>query len=740
MDYYASPDGSDADAGTLASPFRTLTRAAAALAPGDACILRGGVYRETLRPKRPGEPGRPIVFRAFEKETPVLSTCEPLGDWRQEEDGLWSAAMPADLEDGNQVFADGQMLTEARWPDDSGDLLRPVRATATGGSETTLTDPALTGDADTWNGATLWCAGGRKWICWAGAVTGFDPDTHTLSFDSEAAATHWYTPCEGSEYVLMGCRAALDRPGEWWLDRSTGRIWVVPVDDRPPGDAGMEARTRPTAIDLAGLENVHLSGLHFCGGGLRTDESSRHLRLEGLRGEYVAHSYRRDVSDEGVVIDGSDNVVRGCDFGYSSGSVVRLRGRHHKLLGNHVHHGNYGGLWRGTLALAGRRHVIAHNTVAHSGRDLVSVHGLMESLIEHNDLSHAGWLTHDLGITYGHDTDFAGTVIRRNRVHDCVAQGLAEGIYFDHCSHNVVVCENLIWNIPAMPIQVNNPAHFNLVAYNSCYNTGTVRSEITSFDHSRRQDLFGCRFINNVVNGPYKLPDSATVEANLVAADAGFVDPEGQDFALRADSSAVGAAMPVPGLERGGRCDQGAVPLGQTCWAAGWDSGLPIDETVEWTKPDWAYTNRLTNGAFEFGTTEGWLPLGAAGLEIVAGNGWGNTVAGTEAAPTGTSRHELQLTGPSGVAQTAADLPSGTRLKLSAWVRAAASAAPVFLEADGEGIEPVRAESREPQWTRLAVVLTTGAGATTVTVRVRQDTDSADDEARVDNLGLVEAD
>ena len=71
--------------------------------------------------------------------------------------------------------------------------------------------------------------------------------------------------------------------------------------------------------------------------------------------------------------------------------------------------------------------MVAHNTVRHSGRDLVSVHGLMESLVEHNDLSHAGWLTHDLGITYGHDTDFAGTVIRRNHVHDCVAQGLAEG-------------------------------------------------------------------------------------------------------------------------------------------------------------------------------------------------------------------------------------------------------------------------------------------------------------------------
>ncbi len=34
----------------------------------------------------------------------------------------------------------------------------------------------------------------------------------------------------------------------------------------------------------------------------------------------------------------------------------------------------------------------------HSGRDLVSIYGLMESVLEYNDLSHAGWLTRDLGI------------------------------------------------------------------------------------------------------------------------------------------------------------------------------------------------------------------------------------------------------------------------------------------------------------------------------------------------------
>jgi hypothetical protein len=735
MEYFVSPDGKDDDDGTFENPFQTLARAAAALQPGDSCILRSGVYRETLRPERSGAPGRPITYRAFSGETPILSAGDSLHDWRREEDGRWSALMPIDLEDGNQIFADGRMLTEARWPKNSGDLFQPARAIASAGSPTTLTDPSLSGDPDSWTDALLWCLGGHKWICWAGPVTSFDPAFHTLSFTSKMAATHWYTPVEKSEYVLMGVKAALDQPGEWWFDRTTGRLWIIPPDDCSPESLAIEARARRIAIDLSGLRHIHLHGLHFRGAGLCTDDASRHLRLEELHGEYVAHSYLRDASDESIVIAGADHVIRGCDFGYSSGSVVQLRGRHHKLLGNHIHHGNYGGLWKGTLSLAGRRHVVAHNSVHHSGRDLLSVHGLMESLVEHNDLSHAGWLAHDLGITYGHDTDFSGTLIRRNHVHDCVAKGLAEGIYFDHCSHNAIVYENLIWNIPAMPIQVNNPGHFNLIAHNSCYQTNTGRPEITSFDHSHRQDLFGCHFVNNLVNGPFSLPENAAVEGNLVSPDPGYANADTADFSLRPDSPAVGAAKPIPGIDGGGP-DLGAVPQDRVVWPAGCNSSIPIDESVEWERPNWTYTNRLINAAFEFGSAEGWQTVGAA--KIVDGNGWGNKVAGTEEVPTGTSRHELQLTGPAALEQVVAELPANTRFQLSAWVKSI-SGARVTLALIADGQSPVRAESSDPQWTRLIVGFQTGPDPTSALVVVRQETDDRDARTRIDNIGLVEA-
>ena len=75
-DYYVAPTGDDAAPGSLARPFRTLAKAAAALQPGDTCFLRGGTYREVLAPGKSGEPGKPLRFAAYRGEAVVLSGAD----------------------------------------------------------------------------------------------------------------------------------------------------------------------------------------------------------------------------------------------------------------------------------------------------------------------------------------------------------------------------------------------------------------------------------------------------------------------------------------------------------------------------------------------------------------------------------------------------------------------------------------------------------------------------------------
>jgi hypothetical protein len=64
--------GDDAAAGSQEAPWKTLTRAARDLRPGDVLYLRGGVYHEHVTLRLAGTAGQPITIRAVPNELPVL--------------------------------------------------------------------------------------------------------------------------------------------------------------------------------------------------------------------------------------------------------------------------------------------------------------------------------------------------------------------------------------------------------------------------------------------------------------------------------------------------------------------------------------------------------------------------------------------------------------------------------------------------------------------------------------------
>ena len=747
-DYFVAPNGNDAWSGRLPvpnargtdGPWRTLKQAGARTAAGDICHLRAGVYRETLRPMLSGWAGQPITFRNYQDEIAVLSGAEPLGGWQSEGGGGFSASMDWDLEDQNQLLDGEDLLTEARWPNNAGSLLQPTRARATAGDPGTLTDPNLPGATDDWNGATLWCAGGHKWICWSGRITGFDPESRTLRFDSKQAAGNWYTPRAGSEYVVIGARAALDAEGEWYYDRERRRVHLIPAGGQAPADGRISAKRRLHAIDLSGREHIHIRGLHFRAAGILTDADSKALVLDRLDGRYVAHSYVRDVSQQsGVLLRGERHVLRNSELSGSSGSILRVQGTGHRVVNNYLHTGNYGALWSGAVALAGRRHVVSHNTIRHSGRDLVSVHGLMESLIEHNDLSHAGWLTHDLGMIYGHNTDFMNTVIRYNQVHHNQAQGLAMGIYFDHLSHNLLVHHNAIWNVSGDALRINNPSYFHGVAQNTCFQSNTAGNAraITSFDHSHRQDLFGSQWLNNLLNAPLRLPDNAIVAHNLATADPGFLDPAGPPFVLQAGSAAAQAGLRLDGITIGTAPYLGAFPPDRAPWTAGHDFSRPPEPEPVWVEPEVFLMNRVYNASFETGTLEGWTPSGAGQARLTDGNGWGNNFGSGDPAPTGTSRHELRLGGGAdGVEQRIRRLEPHTRYTLSAWVRVSDTGESVRLGVRQRGTAETSVSAGSTNWTRLTLEFTTRSDTEATSVFLEKDS-AGPGFAWCDNVGLV---
>jgi hypothetical protein len=77
---FVSPFGDNTSPGTLDAPFRTIEKGVKGLtAPGDVLYLRGGSYAEDVTiADKDGEPGAPIVIRAYGREHVSIDGAEPI--------------------------------------------------------------------------------------------------------------------------------------------------------------------------------------------------------------------------------------------------------------------------------------------------------------------------------------------------------------------------------------------------------------------------------------------------------------------------------------------------------------------------------------------------------------------------------------------------------------------------------------------------------------------------------------
>lgn len=120
------PAASDSGAGTTEQPWKTISKAATALQPGDTAIVHAGVYREHVRPARSGQPGQPIAYRAAEGEDVVISGADVITGWTKAKGNVWKKEewpyrFPTHPNDERhrligrceQVIVDGCLLTPA---------------------------------------------------------------------------------------------------------------------------------------------------------------------------------------------------------------------------------------------------------------------------------------------------------------------------------------------------------------------------------------------------------------------------------------------------------------------------------------------------------------------------------------------------------------------------------------------------------------------------------------------------
>ncbi len=122
-EYHVSVHGNDQGDGTIASPFRTISKAAEQAVAGDVIIVHEGVYREWVKPPRGGaSDAKRIVYRAGKGEKVVIKGSEVITGWKKFRGDVWKVAIP------NSFFGDFNPYKEiihGDWFNDKGRIHHP---------------------------------------------------------------------------------------------------------------------------------------------------------------------------------------------------------------------------------------------------------------------------------------------------------------------------------------------------------------------------------------------------------------------------------------------------------------------------------------------------------------------------------------------------------------------------------------------------------------------------------------
>jgi hypothetical protein len=580
--YFVATNGSDANTGTnLAEPFQTIQRASAGMVAGDSCFIRGGVYHETLAPSRSGASNAPILFAAYANEVVTIDAADLVSGWGFLSNGIFQASANWDLGSGfNQVFVDGAMMHQARYPNyGSGDVLHPATASVVveSANPAIITSAAWSGKPDNyWAGAWFLGGVGYAWA-WQSARV-LTSTGSTITVDPATETPYWWFTGSGAGF-LWGQFSFLDADNEWHLQTGAGSntLYLRIAGGNNPSTHIVEMKRRIWCVDINGRSYITVSGLNFWGGAVRLVGNGN--VLQHCQGQFLSHfmiigqGYYENGGTEsggGIVLNGSRNIVRGCTLLNTAGSGVYTSGTNNVITRNLIYNTDYSGTYACCLALHGSGEIVTFNTAHSSGRDILRPEGGSAD-IRFNDLSDPGALCKDLGVIYewginGQGASGSATRIANNWVHDNHYPVPSPLIYLDNYDRNFVVDHNVCWNSggdsgirmnrPAMGLRIYNNTLFNCAdigayAYDSWPNLNPDSTFWTN-------DVFQYWASNNLFL-------ASSPQAQLV-------DWTNADFRLRANSPAIDSGVLISGFTEGylGTApDLGAYEFGGPAWSAG---------------------------------------------------------------------------------------------------------------------------------------------------------------------------
>ena len=289
--FFVSPDGSDSGDGSFESPFKTIgaARDAVRRLNGDmsediVVYLRGGDYRITepvvFDTRDSGTNGHKIIYTAYKDEVPVINGAQKVSGWTKYNDKLWSAPLDRDTKLRNFYVNDrranmGSVRVNAKggygeysvragqadWAWDSGKKSDGVSYNASD-------IPRITSNFDdleiingtTWN-ENIVCTRDVKYENGSLVLLMQQP------YGAIAQTPGWGAGFStGGTHTIYNSLSFVDDPGEFYFDKTAGKVYYYPRQGEDMSSADAEAPIADQLIVIKGNSTSdRVTGISFEG-------------------------------------------------------------------------------------------------------------------------------------------------------------------------------------------------------------------------------------------------------------------------------------------------------------------------------------------------------------------------------------------------------------------------------------------------------------------------------------------
>ena len=108
--YVDQATGNDTNSGTIASPYKTISKAVSLMKVGDEIIIGPGIYRELVTVPTLTSTSQISLIRSLTPGTVTIKGSSIYGGWVSEGAGIWSLPWP--VKEAEQVYVNGTQLLQ----------------------------------------------------------------------------------------------------------------------------------------------------------------------------------------------------------------------------------------------------------------------------------------------------------------------------------------------------------------------------------------------------------------------------------------------------------------------------------------------------------------------------------------------------------------------------------------------------------------------------------------------------